>query len=135
MMRRLEDAQAFRGADAVGLAGKRGVKTFEVHAVGKIEIRGEHGAVKGGQANLVEQVELDAGQVAVGKERLGMRGDCFEIEAVEQVVRSVAAANAHDGGCVRIGEGGVQIGEALREEFRRSRAARAGERWEPSLGA
>ena len=68
------------------LAGKSGAKTLKMHAVGKIEIRGEHGAVKGWKANLVEQMELDAGEVAVSKERLGMRGDCCEVEAVEQVV-------------------------------------------------
>ena len=87
-----ENAQAFGGAYAVGLAGKRGAKTFQMNAVGKIEIRGQHGAVKGGQAQLIEQAELDAGQIAVGEEWLGMRGDGFEIQAIEQIVRSVAAA-------------------------------------------
>jgi len=31
-----------------------------MNAVAKIEIRGQHGAMKGGQAQLVQQAELDA---------------------------------------------------------------------------
>ena len=108
-----QGTQSFGGADAVGLSGESGAKTFEVHAVGKIEIRGEHGAVKNGQAQFVEQPKLDAGQVAISKERLGVDGDGLKVEVIKQVVRSVAAANTHDGSGIRVGEGGVQIGEAL----------------------
>ena len=36
-----------------------------------------------------------------------------QIEAVEKIVGAVAAAEAHDGAGGFIGEGGVQIGEAL----------------------
>ena len=79
----------------------------------KIKIRGQHGAVKSGQAQLVEQVQLDAGEIAIGEEGLGVRGDGFEVQAVEQVIRSVAAAQGHDGAGVRIGKSRVQVGEAL----------------------
>ena len=56
------------------------------HAVFEIKIGGEHGTVKGGKSQLVEQVELDTGEIAVGEERLGMRGDNGEVEAVEEIV-------------------------------------------------
>ena len=57
-----------------------------MHAVWKTKIGGEHGAVKGGKAQFVEQVELDAGEIAVSEKRLRMRGDDGEVEAVEQIV-------------------------------------------------
>ena len=60
---------------AVGLAGERGAKTVQMYSVFEIEIGGEHGAVKGGKTQLVEEMELDAGEVAVGEKWLGMRGD------------------------------------------------------------
>jgi hypothetical protein len=69
--------------------------------------------VKGGKAKLVEQAQLDACEVTVGKERLGMACDQLEIETIEQVVGAIAASQAQDGAGVFIGECGVQIGEAL----------------------
>ena len=69
--------------------------------------------MKNGQAEFVEQAELNSGEIAVGEKWLGVRGDGFEVEAIEQVIRSVAAANAHDCAVSAIGEGGVQIGEPL----------------------
>ena len=58
-------------------------------------------------------MELDAGEIAVGEKRLGMSGDGCEVETFEEVIRSVAAAMGHDGAGLRIGEGRVEIGEAL----------------------
>ena len=80
----LEDAQAFGGADGVGLAGQRGTKAGQMYAVCKIKIGGEHGAVEGGQAQLIEEMELDAGEIAVGEERLGMLRDRFEVQACRE---------------------------------------------------
>ena len=54
------------------MPAERGLKAGEMDAVFKIEIGGDHGAVKCGQAELVEQMQLHAGQVAVGEEGLGM---------------------------------------------------------------
>ena len=84
-----------------------------MYAVWKIKIGGEHGAVEGGKAELVEKAELNAGEIAVRKKWLGMSGDGCEVEAVEQVIRTVAAAEGHDGAGIRIGKCGVEIGEAL----------------------
>src|SRR5579863_9611892 len=82
-------------------------------AVVEIEIRRNHGAVKSGQANFIEEMQLNAGQVTVGKERLGMACDQLEIEAIEQIIGAVSATKAHDGACVFIGEGCMQIGEPV----------------------
>ena len=71
------------------------------------------GPWKRGQSGLVEQPRLHGGEVAVGDERLGVGADEVEVEAVEQVVRSVAAARGEDGANFGIGKGGVQVGEAL----------------------
>ena len=84
-----------------------------MYSVWKIKIGGEHGAVEGGKAQLVEQMELDAGEIAVGEKRLGMCGDGCEVETFEEVIRSVAAAEGHDGAGCWIGKSGVKIGEAL----------------------
>ena len=48
------------------------MKAGEMHAVFEIEIRSDHGAVKRGQAELIEQAQVGAGQIAVGEEGLGM---------------------------------------------------------------
>ena len=61
----------------------------------------------------IEEPGLDGGHVAVGEERLGVRADQVEIEAIEKVVGSVTATGTNDGGDGGIGEGGVQIGEAV----------------------
>ena len=84
-----------------------------MHAVFESKIRSDHGSVKRGKAEVVEQVKLDAGQIAVGEERLGMLSDQREIEAIEQVVGAVPATHAGNDGAVWIGECSVQIGEAL----------------------
>src|SRR5579863_5638782 len=89
------------------------MKTFKMHAAGEIEIRRQHRAMKDGQANFVEQTKLNASEVAVAEERLGMRGDAFEVEAFDQVVRSVSAANRDDGGSVGIDKRAAKIGEPL----------------------
>ena len=96
-----------------GFAGQRGLKAGQVHAVVESEIGGDHGAVEGGQAELIEQAKLDAGEVAIGEERLGVFANQFEVEAREQIVGAVAAAHAGDDAGVGVGECGVQIGEAL----------------------
>ena len=85
--------------------------------------------MKSGQTDLVEEAELEAREIAVGEEGLGMGGDGFEVEALEQVVGSVAAAQSHDGGGTWVGEGRVEIGEALlrgSSEVERSALARVG---------
>ena len=68
-----------------------------MYAVFKIKIGGQHGTVECGKAQFVEEAELHAGEIAVGEERLGMCGDEFEVQAFEQIIRPVAAAEGHDG--------------------------------------
>ena len=108
-----QHAQAFGSAQAVGLAGQRGAKAGEMDAVLTIKIRSQHGAVKRGQADFVEQTQLDSGQIAVSKKRLGMGGDGFGAQTFEQIIRSVAAAQGHDGADGGIEKCGVKIGKAL----------------------
>jgi len=55
-------------------------------------------------------VELDAGEIAVGEEGLGVVADQVQVETFEEVVGAVAAAQGHDGGGAGIGEGGVEVG-------------------------
>src|ERR1035441_8990341 len=59
-------------------------------------------------------MELNSGQVAIGEEGLGMLADQLQIEAVEQVVGAIAAAQAGHHARLFIGEGAMQVFEALR---------------------
>ena len=69
--------------------------------------------MKRSQAKLVEQAKLHSGQVAIGEEGLGMFADQFEIEPVEQVVRTVSTAQAHHSARHHIRKGSIQIGQTL----------------------
>jgi hypothetical protein len=71
------------------------------------------GPWKGRKADLIEKVELDGGEVAVSKERLGVLADEGKVDAGEEVVGAVAAANGGDEGGVGVGKGGVEVGEAM----------------------
>ena len=77
------------------------------------KIRSNHGSVKDRKAEVVEQVKLDAGQIAVGEERFRVLLDEREIEAIEQIIGAVATTHAGNDGAVWIGECRVKICEAL----------------------
>ena len=84
-----------------------------MHAIFKIEIRGQHGAMKRRQAKFVEKAQLRACEVAVGEKGLGMIANEFGIQAFEEVVGAIAAAEAHHCiGCL-VGKSSVKVGEAL----------------------
>ncbi len=101
-----------------------------MHALFETEIDGEHGAVECWNAGAVEHGEREAGEVAVSEERLGMRAQKVEVELVEEIIRAIAAAHTDDGARLGIGEGFIEIAEALlRRAGKKERAARGGGAW------
>src|SRR6202050_3299842 len=102
-------------------ASESGLQARQMDPVLEIEIGGGHGPMKSNQAGLIEQPGLQCGVVAVCKERFGMAANEIEIEAAEQVIRSVAAAGTNDGGDRGVGKGVVQIGEAVFDRARKVR--------------
>ena len=90
------------------------------------KIRGDHGAVKGGKANLIEQPGLNGSHIAVGEEGFGVGADQVEVETVEEVVGSVTATGTNDGGDVRIRKSAMQIAEPLLKRTGKIRGVLAG---------
>ena len=70
-----QGAQAFSVSDGVWSASERRLQALEMHAVFKIEIRGNHRAVKCRKAKLIEKVKLQSCHVAVSEERLWVMFD------------------------------------------------------------
>jgi len=108
-----DQAEPFSGADAIRLAGERGQEAGHVDTVFAVEVGRDHGAVEGRKAELIEQVELDGGEVAVAEERLGVPANELKVEAGEQVVGFVAAADGCDERCVGVQECAVEVIEAM----------------------
>jgi hypothetical protein len=109
----LDRAEAFSGADGVGLAGEGGEKAGHVDTVFAVEVGGDHGAMEGGKAEPIEQVELDGSEIAVGEEGLGVFADEIEIEAGEEVVGAIATTDGGNSRGVGVGECAVEVGEAM----------------------
>lgn len=84
-----------------------------MNAIVAVEIGGDHGAMEGGKADLIEQVELDGGEVAVAEERLGVTADAGEVEAGQEVVRAVASADGGDERGVGVRECVVEVCDSM----------------------
>ncbi len=108
-----EGTQALGRTDADQAAGDGVAEAVEVDALVHSKVGGSHGAVEGDEAGLIEEPGLDRGVIAVGEEGFGILANEVEVEAFKQVVGAIAAAGSDDGCDVGIGEGGVEIGEAL----------------------
>jgi len=69
--------------------------------------------MESGQTELIEKVKLDGREVAVSEERLGVFADELKIEAGKEVVGAIAATDGDDERGVGVGEGFVEVGEAM----------------------
>src|SRR5271170_3050032 len=67
-----------------------------MHSIFATKIRRDHGPMKGRKVQRIEQSDLQCGQVAVAKERLGMVAQDIHIKMFEQVVCAVAATRGKD---------------------------------------
>ena len=76
------------------------------------EIRREHGAVKGRHLYLIEQPEMQRGQVAIADERLDVFCYQVEVQIFQEIIRTIAAARAENGALQIVGKGLMQIAEA-----------------------
>jgi hypothetical protein len=110
---RFDDAKPFSGADGVGLAGQRGEKAGHVDAIFAVKVGGDHGTVEGGKAEVIEQMELNGGEVAVSEKRLWVFANEFEVEAGEQVVGAIAATDGGDERGIWVDECAVEVIEAM----------------------
>jgi hypothetical protein len=106
-------AETFLGADAIGLACERGQEAGHVDAVFAVKVGRDHGAVEGGKADFIEQVELDGCEVAIAEERLGMSSDELQIEAGKKVIGAVATADRGNERGVGIHECAVDVRKAM----------------------
>jgi hypothetical protein len=78
---------------------------------------------------MIEKVELDGGEVAVAKKRLGVLPDEVEIKAGKKVVGAVAASDCGNERCVGVQECAVEVFEAMADrssEEERSALKRVG---------
>ena len=77
------------------------------------EVGGDHGSVEAGEIERVEEGDLEGGEVAVAEEGLGVVAEYVHIELVEEVVGAVSAAGREEDADGVVGEGGVEVEEAL----------------------
>ena len=82
-----DDAALLESIEGHHLASRGTYGSPRIHT--DLAEEGVHVASLGGPRGLgvgLEQAELDAGQVTIGKERLGVHRDGFKIEVIKQVV-------------------------------------------------
>src|ERR1700757_204631 len=92
-----------------------------MHAIFQVEISRGHRTMKRRQTEFIEQSKLHAGQIRVREKRFRMFANQLQVKAVEDVVRSVSAPQAHQDLRFRVGKCGVQIGKSLLRRTRKEK--------------
>ena len=88
---RLQYAEAGGLSHEPAIPAQRGQQAGLVDSLRSGKIAGNHRAVEGYEAQLVQQPRLQTRHVGMGKERLGMLPHQPEVEAAKQIIASVTS--------------------------------------------